>query len=233
MEKVIYRTKEGRNENVENTKKDSFILYLEHKNVFDILTDEEAGKLIKAIFEYEEKEELPNLDKSLQIAFIPIKNTLDRNKEKYQKVIERNKENIKKRWNKNNTKNTTGKNGIPNNTKNTDNDNEYDHDNDHENDNDINKKNINKKIHFAEFVSMTNAEYEKLVSTYGKDIADQCITILDNYKGANGKKYKNDYRAILNWVIDKVKQTTIKTNDKNSNQNKNWFAEIGKEEGLF
>ena len=62
------------------------------------------------------------------------------------------------------------------------------------------------KIHFAEFVSMTNAEYEKLVSTYGKDFADQCITTLDNYKGASGKTYKSDYRAILNWVIEKVKQ---------------------------
>lgn len=62
------------------------------------------------------------------------------------------------------------------------------------------------KIHFAEFVSMTNAEYDKLVGTYSKDFADQCITALDNYKGANGKTYKSDYRAILNWVIDKVKQ---------------------------
>ncbi len=24
--------------------------------------------------------------------------------------------------------------------------------------------------------------------------------------GANGKKYKSDYRAILNWVVDKVKK---------------------------
>lgn len=40
------------------------------------------------------------------------------------------------------------------------------------------------KIHFAEFVSMTNAEYEKLVSTYGKNFADQCIYTLDNYKGS-------------------------------------------------
>lgn len=62
------------------------------------------------------------------------------------------------------------------------------------------------KIHFAEFVSMTNAEYERLVSTYSKDFANQCITVLDNYKGANGKKYKSDYRAILNWVVDRVKQ---------------------------
>ena len=64
------------------------------------------------------------------------------------------------------------------------------------------------KIHFAEFVSMTNAEYYKLVSTYGKEFADQCINSLDNYKGSTGKKYKSDYRAILSWVIDKVKQKT-------------------------
>lgn len=63
-----------------------------------------------------------------------------------------------------------------------------------------------KKIHFADYVSMTNAEYEKLVSTYGKDVSDQCITVLDNYKGSNGKKYKSDYRAILSWVVDKVKK---------------------------
>jgi hypothetical protein len=63
------------------------------------------------------------------------------------------------------------------------------------------------KIHFAEFVTMTNAEHEKLVSTYGKDFANQCIKILDNYKGSSGKKYASDYRAMLNWVVDKVKNS--------------------------
>ena len=74
--------------------------------------------------------------------------------------------------------------------------------------------NENNNIHFAEFVSMTNAEYEKLVSTYGKDFADQCIKVLDNYKGSSGKKYKSDYRAILTWVVKKVKDEKIenKTN---------------------
>jgi len=76
-----------------------------------------------------------------------------------------------------------------------------------------NKKEQEEKIHFAEFVSMTNAEYEKLVSTYGKDFVNQCITILDNYKGANGKTYKSDYRAILNWVIDRVQQNCGKKQD--------------------
>lgn len=92
-----------------------------------------------------------------------------------------------------------------------------------ENENIITNKNNSKKdckgkkeeekTHFAEFVSMTNAEYEKLVSTYGKEFADQCITVLDNYKGANGKKYKSDYRAILNWVVDRVKQNNGKANN--------------------
>ena len=127
--------------------KDSFILYLEQKQIFEMLTDEEAGQLIKAIFEYEDTGQLISLDKSLQIAFIPIRSALDRNKEKYEKVVERNKKNIEKRWNKENTKNTTGKIGIPKDTKNTDNDsdNEHDSDSEHDNEHDMNKKEKVKK----------------------------------------------------------------------------------------
>lgn len=63
------------------------------------------------------------------------------------------------------------------------------------------------KIHFAEFVTMTNDEYEKLVVAHGKELADQCIEKLDNYKGSSGKKYKSDYRAILSWVLSEVKKS--------------------------
>ena len=62
------------------------------------------------------------------------------------------------------------------------------------------------KIHFAEFVTMTNDEYEKLVVAHGKELADQCIEKLDNYKGSSGKKYKSDYRAILSWVLEELKK---------------------------
>lgn len=68
------------------------------------------------------------------------------------------------------------------------------------------KRKEEEKIHFAEFVSMTNAEYEELVSTYGKDFADQCIKKLDDYKGSSGKTYKSDYRAIRNWVVDEIRK---------------------------
>jgi hypothetical protein len=62
------------------------------------------------------------------------------------------------------------------------------------------------KTSYAEYVTMTNAEYEKLLATYGKEMTDRLIEVLDNYKGSNGKNYKSDYRAILNWVVGRVKE---------------------------
>ena len=62
------------------------------------------------------------------------------------------------------------------------------------------------KIKFAEFVHMKQSEYDTLVEKHGKAVADKCIEILDNYKGAHKKKYDSDYRAILTWVVDRVKE---------------------------
>ena len=65
------------------------------------------------------------------------------------------------------------------------------------------------KHQYAEFVAMTNDEYKSLVDNehLGTQTAvNRCIEILDNYKGANGKKYKSDYRAILTWVIDRYRE---------------------------
>jgi hypothetical protein len=52
---------------------------------------------------------------------------------------------------------------------------------------------------------MKESEYNKLIEEHGEPLTKKMIQVLDNYKGANGKKYKSDYRAILNWVVDKVK----------------------------
>lgn len=62
------------------------------------------------------------------------------------------------------------------------------------------------KIDFAEFVRMKQSEYDTLVEKYGKAATAKFIEVLDNYKGANKKKYDSDYRAILSWVVDKVKK---------------------------
>lgn len=65
------------------------------------------------------------------------------------------------------------------------------------------EKKVNKNI-YAEFVSMTETEFNNLVEKYGKEQTQKMIDVLDNYKGANNKKYASDYRAILNWVVERV-----------------------------
>ena len=68
------------------------------------------------------------------------------------------------------------------------------------------KPKVEKKA-YADDVHLTLAEYNNLIDRLGsKQAADECIEILSNYKGATGKKYKSDYKAILNWVIDKWRE---------------------------
>ena len=62
------------------------------------------------------------------------------------------------------------------------------------------------KTQYAEFVSMTDDEHKSLVAKLGVDGTVRCIEILDNYKGSNGKKYDSDYRAILNWVVNRYEE---------------------------
>jgi hypothetical protein len=78
------------------------------------------------------------------------------------------------------------------------------------------EKKINNKIHYAEFVSMTLEEYEKLISEHGEANVKEMIKVLDNYKGSSGKIYKDDYRAILNWVVERVKGQAYKPGAKKS-----------------
>lgn len=62
------------------------------------------------------------------------------------------------------------------------------------------------KKKYAEFVCMEEREYQSLVERYGEQATLKFIELLDNYKGSSGKTYKSDYRAILNWVVDKTKK---------------------------
>lgn len=60
------------------------------------------------------------------------------------------------------------------------------------------------KTKYADNVSMTEEEYNRLVTKYGEPDTRRMIEVLDNYKGAHGKRYRSDYKAILTWVVEKV-----------------------------
>jgi len=80
---------------------------------------------------------------------------------------------------------------------------------------DIVNKNKEKYIKekFADYVSMTRAQYETLVNERGQEFADACIDKLNSYKGSRGKKYKDDYLAIRNWVIGEVEKTLFQNSN--------------------
>lgn len=60
-----------------------------------------------------------------------------------------------------------------------------------------------KKYKYAEYVTLTRDEYTKLCVEYTEEGAKEMIDMLNNYKGAKGKKYKSDYFTIRGWVKER------------------------------
>lgn len=213
--------------------KDSFILYLEQQDIFEMLEDEEAGQLIKAIFKYEDTGQIPQLDKSLKIAFIPIKSALDRNKEKYEKVIKRNKQNIEKRW-KENTKNTTGKIGKKENTKNTDNEHEHDNDNvnvnDNDNDNVVSDSCVDGLQDVIDFytnnIGMLTPFGLTIIEDYVKDLGKDVVIYAMQISVEANKRNIAYIKAILNnWQKAGIKTVADAKAESNKKKNKSAIEE--------
>lgn len=82
--------------------KDSFILFTNQIEVMKRLTDEEAGKLIKAIYTYESTGTFPELEGILGAVAIQFKQTLDISDTKWeetkQKRSDAGKKGMEKRW---------------------------------------------------------------------------------------------------------------------------------------
>ena len=76
--------------------KNSFLIYLDYEEQFNLLTDGQIGQLMRAIIKYEKTGEITELDGMIKMAFSFIKTQLDRDREKYKKKCEKNKENGKK-----------------------------------------------------------------------------------------------------------------------------------------
>ena len=88
-----------------NTMRETILLFTNLKEPLDALTDEQAGKLLKAIFAYQAGEKV-NLDGLLNVVFLQIKQQIDYNNERYEektrKLSEAGKKGMQSRWNKDN-----------------------------------------------------------------------------------------------------------------------------------
>lgn len=203
-------------------KKKAFILYNDYIKHIGKLSDEEAGKLFKAIFDYVNEGKLPDLDGMAAMAFSFIANQLDTDLQKYEETCKKRSENIKKRWEKANasqkaaentsdTKDTNEYNCIFCNTNDTDNDIdigidiENDIDTDSDNGSVLHNNMRPRGAHHT--IHLTEQEYKNLCGKYGQAAIDQYVEKIDQYLTESGKKpYKNHYQTIVKWLeSDKVK----------------------------
>ena len=112
--------------------KKSFLLYCDLIHTVKQMPKEKAGELFMHILEYVNDLEPNTDDLIIQLTFEPIRQSLKRDLEKYERTRMKNKENAEKRWNKNNA---TVCDRIPPNAKNADSDNVSDSDSDSDSDN--------------------------------------------------------------------------------------------------
>lgn len=195
----------------------SFLLEDRQGAMIEKLSDEDAGKLLKAIFHYRETGEVDDLPFGADIVFIPIQQTIDENEEKYREVCERRAEAGRQggRPKKANASEEKQKKQMvfeeskkskrfSEKAKKADSDSDTDTDTDikeKESLRDSKKKSpAPKKSQYGIFknVLLTDDEYHKLRERY-TDFADR-IERLSGYIESTGKKYKSHYATILNWA---------------------------------
>ena len=70
-------------------KKDSFIMYNSMRETILELTGDEVKSLILAMFEYNMDEDVHDLDRPVKMAFIPVRQQMDRDYEKYCEISEK------------------------------------------------------------------------------------------------------------------------------------------------
>lgn len=81
-----------------STEQKGFIVYKDLHAVVDELTDEQAGQLFKGMIAYSADGTEPKFDGILKFVFIPIKQQMDRDSDKYGEKCEKMRANANKRW---------------------------------------------------------------------------------------------------------------------------------------
>ena len=202
--------------------KKGFILFLNFLPMIDALTDEEAGRLIKAIMHHENGEEIDlTNDRIVQAAYLGITPQIDLQNEKWEKTKEARREAGRRGGlaKASNAKQTLA--------------------------NDSNAKHkvkvkVKDKVkvevkenksgqaapvrhHFGANgkVLLTDDDLEKLYEAHGQEDTMAAIEIMDGYLTANGRSYKNYRQALENWAyraVEEKKQKGIQAKKYNNGE---------------
>ena len=172
--------------------KNSFVIYHNYRETLEDLTDEQVGKLFRAIFDYEIDKKEPNFNGELKIAFRFIKKDLDLNNDKYESICERNRKNGQ---NGGAPKGNQNARKQPKQPKQPDNDNEYD--NEYDNILESKKESKNKEINNNNIHTHTRETYDEIFEDFGVEpmLKDTLIEFIRhcqlNKKMVTNEKLKN------------------------------------------
>ena len=196
-------------------KERGFLLYPDYADKIKKLPLEQAGALFLAIFDYVRDGTIPELEPAADMCFAFIVSQFERDKEKYDETCRKRAVAGRKGAEATNSKRRQAAAKAAN----AESDGEPEAAPEHPDataeagavtpepeEKPRRKKQEPKKVKYGEFVHMTEEEHRKLVEQYGEQQTARMIEILDNYKGSKGKTYKNDYRAILCWVAERVQE---------------------------
>ena len=173
--------------------KRSFIVYYDILEQLEDFTDEQVGKMFRAMVEYDKNGTIPNFNAEMKIAFKFIKVSLDKKKQEYLETCAKNSENARKRWGK---QYATGcdRMRVDANDADNDNDTDTDTDNDNDNDNDLKKK-VKKKKKFVPPTLEQVVEYAKI-----KKREDLAKKFYDYFTADEEKLWiDSEGKPVLNW----------------------------------
>lgn len=176
----------------------AFQIFIDTRGMVDLLSDEEAGQLFKALFAHADGDaDEPELDKIVAVAAYPMMQQIDRDREKYDDICEK-RANVGRmggeakasKSNQNVANASNCQNDVAKGSKSC----QY-KDKDKK---EYKEKSIKEKYGVFENVLLTKEEFVKLKEAYS-DYLDR-INRLSEYIASSGKTYKSHYATILSWA---------------------------------
>ena len=204
----------------------SLILPYEFEIVFQSLPLAEAGRLVLAIYAYEQRNEVPNFSDNPMLQFAwgtHIKPKIDENIEKYNAVCEARRSagskggqaTQEKQKQSNQANASFGKQNNQKEANQADYDCDYDCDNDCDSKEKIIKNEKPQRHKYGQYknVLLSDDEFEKLKTEFPEDWEER-IERVSEYCASKGATYKNYLATIRNWARkERPKIVPVKKND--------------------